>query len=97
MSEQSNITVCVQIGNSDDKLTQAQWATYCLAVSNLCDDHGTVHFAGGPPTQAQWQNFCVVVEVPWDKTELLASRLEELRGQYNQDSVAWLSGETFFI
>jgi hypothetical protein len=95
--ERTPVTVCIQINNSDAKLSQTMWASYCLELRNTCEDFGDINFSGGPATNAPFQNYCVIAAVNWDKTDLLETKLIELRKKYKQDSFAWLSGETFFL
>jgi hypothetical protein len=87
--------ICIQIGNTDNKLTQQEWSEYCRAVREVCEAHGDVHFAGGSPTDAAWQNYCVCVEtdVPYTLNILIAKR----RATHQQESVAWLQGVTEFV
>lgn len=90
-------TIAIQIGNSDDKLTQKQWSKFCEHLVANCEDWGDIHFAGGSPTTTQWQNFCVVVECSTHNVTKLHSDVVQLRRENNQQSVAWLEGETVFI
>ena len=66
-----NATVTIQIGNSDDKLTQKQWANFVNEVRSLIVQTGETHFDGGSRNDARWQNFCWVVAVPLDHLEKL--------------------------
>lgn len=88
MSER--ITVYVSIGNSDDKLTQAEWSRF------VADVRGDIICAGGAflgswvsPSSDPWQNACwcftIVPGVRDRLRECLASRGREFR----QDAVAW--------
>jgi hypothetical protein len=92
------MTVTIQIGNSDDKLTQSQWCDFVRIIESLIDTNGTrVYFFGGPPTYARWQNAAWVFEIAPENTERLKRLLIELRGKWGQDSIAWTEGETEFI
>lgn len=90
------MTVTIQIGNTDNKLTQQEWSQFVLEMREIIHQHlGTVHFFGGSATYEPWQNVCWVVE---------ASALEEfrkeataLRQKYKQDSVAFTIGNTEFV
>ena len=91
-------TVAIQIGNSDDKLTQAKWANFCTKLVALAEICGEVHFAGGAATDKPWQNYCVVVVVSTsDLFFQLRQGVVDLRIEHGQDSVAWLDGEASFI
>ena len=88
-------TVSIQIGNTDDKLTQKQWAEYCGEIVRECDSMGEIHFSGGSPTDARWQNYCVVLNTM--KAEKLKDSVQLIRSSYDQDSLAWTEGTTIFI
>lgn len=91
-------TITIQIGNSDDKLTQAEWSFYVWSIRKAIDSCCEyVHFAGGSPGAAAWQNFCWVVDVEKRNQNDLRVKIEKARKQYRQDSVAWTEGETEFI
>jgi hypothetical protein len=84
--------ICIQIGNTDNKLTQQEWSECCRAVRGICESHGSVHFSGGSPTDAAWQNYCVCVET--DTPSYLRFLIAKRRATHQQESVAWLQGET---
>lgn len=91
-------TVTIQIGNSDDKLTQAEWGRYVKDVERAINYHcPDVHFFGGSPNWFPWQNVAWVTNAPKDDLMRLLMRLREIREQYGQDSIAWTQGETVFI
>jgi hypothetical protein len=87
--------ICIQIGNTDNKLTQQEWSEYCRAIRGICEAHGVVHFAGGSPTDAAWQNYCVCVET--DHHIALRMLIAKRRATHQQDAVAWIQGETQFV
>lgn len=103
-------TVLVSIGNSDDRLTQAQWARFyedvdteirALAV-DLC--RGTIHGAWASLPTAPWQNAAwafTAVGDDWygeDGTrEHLRERLVRIAASYGQESVAWSEADTEFL
>lgn len=84
-------TIYISIGNSDDKLTQAEWSAYNLRVAlHLADYATTVHGQWNSPSASPWQNACWCIEIPDDYTmaklrHLLSIAAEEFR----QDSIAW--------
>nr|WP_221374389.1 hypothetical protein [Actinoplanes polyasparticus] len=89
-------TVYVTIGNSDDKLGQADWATFRSATDDLIRRAAhEVHGAWVSPSADPWQNACWCFEITDDpdadycKTRWLRGRLENLAGAYGQDSIAW--------
>ena len=91
-------TVTIQIGNSDNKLTQAKWAELIRDVRLVLGNHcGQIHFDGGSRFDSQWQNACFVAEIyEIDKKGLLES-LSRWAILYNQDSIAVTFGTTEFI
>lgn len=98
-------TIYISIGNSDDKLTQADWSTFVQAVDDAIGSvtyyagtarHGRWHSWAGDP----WQNACWCIEVSADMAYLLnglRAELAELAKHYRQDSVAWAEATTEFI
>jgi hypothetical protein len=94
-----SVTVYVSIGNSDDKLTQAEWAQYVNEVRGKI--HGwakAVHGAWFSAPDSPWQNACWCAEFP-DETYARDVRdaITEVRKAYRQDSVAWAVAETEFV
>ena len=94
------LTVSVQIGNSDDKLTQKEWSEFVQSIGDsIITYKGHIHFCGGSMCQVPWQNFCWVFEL--ENNDMVVDALREqqkrIRVKYRQDSVAWLSGVTRFI
>lgn len=91
-------TITIQIGNSDDKLSQKLWSNFVgeidSAIRNAADD---VHFTGCSFPSAPWQNAAWVFNVAHDKRDWLIHRVTEIRQEYKQDSVAWTAGETLFV
>lgn len=91
-------TVTIQIGNSDDKLTQKEWCLYVrdvgMAIRTICPD---VHFFGGSPNWLEWQNVAWVTNASKEDLTRLYVRLVDIRKKHGQDSIAWTQGETAFI
>jgi hypothetical protein len=92
-------TVTIQIGNSDDKLTQREWSEFVIEVNELVDANAAnVHFFGAPSGWLVWQNVAWVIQ--FDDAvvqEAFQKKLIEIRKKYKQDSVAWTEGETLFL
>lgn len=83
-------TVYVSIGNSDDKLTQRQWADFVREVSDqvhrlAVEVHG---FWLSPPDYA-FQNACFCLEIEPARMVMLRRELAHLCRAYRQDSIAW--------
>ena len=91
-------TVIIQIGNSDNKLTQNNWAHYVeetrLVIEKAANE---VHFFGGSPNWYPWQNVAWVIVGNSEALRRLKDDLWLIRKKYGQDSVAWTEGETQFI
>ena len=92
-------TYVIQIGNSDNKLTQNQWAHFAagvhLAVSSHCRQ---IHFKGGSDWDAPWQNACwVCVPVSEESANLLLNDLVLEAARNQQESIAVTVGETEFV
>jgi len=91
-------TVTVQIGNSDNKLTQKQWSSFIFHVnSDVTKYASSIHFKGGSSYNEPWQNACWVFEMSAEDIPQLKKSLTIIRRVYLQDSVAITVGETEFI
>lgn len=91
-------TVHISIGNTDGKLTHAEWAGFGAAAHQLivCSAervYGVWHSMPASP----YVNACWAVEIDPAVEALLKDDLARLARKYRQDSIAWLSGETEFI
>lgn len=81
-------TIYVTIGNSDDKLSQADWCAFHSATDQLIRRAAHwVHGAWVSPSTNPWQNACWCVEI--DETDWLRGQLANLAKAYQQDSIAW--------
>lgn len=89
-------TVTIQIGNTDDKLSQVQWANFVGEVNFLTRKFDT-HFGAASAGDARWQNYCLVCAVPLEQLEKLKTELTAIRRRYEQESAAFTVGETFFV
>lgn len=91
-------TLAIQIGNTDDKLGQQQWSSYCNNVNEIikliCE---SIYFSGGSTYDMPWQNACWVCDVNIQDIATLKERLTECRIVYKQDSIAIVVGEVEFI
>jgi hypothetical protein len=96
--QKKKITAVIQIGNSDNKLTQNNWAHFVASMrSEISRSVYRIHFQGGSDWDAPWQNACWVCEVRPEQIEPLREAVAKVRGQYEQDSAAVVFGETEFI
>ena len=90
-------TATVQIGNSDDKLTQKQWADFVAQIDEMIRRVGEIHFFGGAGNFSPWQNAAWVFNIEDEHIDYLESCLVDIRCKFKQDSVAVTYGETRFI
>lgn len=91
-------TVTIQIGNSDNKLTQQEWADFVSTMKGDVLASGvTVHFFGGSPTWERWQNAAWVVDGSDVGLARLKLWVQERCGQFRQESVAWTQGVTEMV
>ena len=92
-------TVTIQIGNSDDKLTQKEWWRFVNAIKQSLDLNmwRDIHFSGGAENWAPWQNFCIVVVIDESEVDNLCEVVSYVGKEYKQDSVAVTVGETRFV
>jgi hypothetical protein len=91
-------TVVVQIGNSDNKLRQADWARFVQRVAEIIGEHAkTIHFFGGPENWAEWQKVCWVFDGEESGLGYLKNQLAETRKKFLQESAAVTVGETEFV
>ena len=92
-------TITVQIGNTDDKLTQAEWAHFFARMQLFISENSKeIYFSGVSLPCDPWQNacwvFCANHEENIPAIKKGASHLAKL---FRQDSIAWTEGETEFI
>ncbi len=91
-----DITVTILIGNSDNKLTQAEWAEFYAHVDEAVNTHAkSVQFSGPSNGAAPWQNACWVAVT--DGESNINPRLAVLARTYRQDSIAVIPGHTHFV
>lgn len=91
-------TVVIQIGNSDNKLTQNEWAHFAAYIHGVVSRNVlNIHFKGGSDWDAPWQNACWVGQIHADGIPELRRQLSQERANWKQDSVAIVVGDTEFI
>jgi len=97
--------VYISIGNSDDKLSQADWSSFVLDVDRAFDaavryEGARVHGRWYSLPHEPWQNACWCAEWHADlvhTVEGLKRKLAAIARSYRQDSIAWSVAETEFI
>jgi beta-galactosidase/beta-glucuronidase len=91
-------TITIQIGNSDDKLTQVRWSEYVQAVEAIIFKYSSeIHFSGASLPFEPWQNAAWVAEVYEDLVVRFKFDLSQCREKYAQESVAFTIGDTEFV
>lgn len=91
-------TISIQIGNSDNKLTQQEWGKFVREVNGAIEAHAAaVHFFGGPSNWSPWQNVAWVIECAEYMIPSLKDYLAKTKVAHQQDSIAYLEGEGLFI
>lgn len=91
-------TVAVQIGNTDNALSQQDWHRFvkeCEDIITGLSDH--LHFSGGPANSMPWQNWAWIFECDEKSDLMIQQNLAAAAKRYGQDSIAWTAGETQFI
>lgn len=92
------LTAVVQIGNSDDKLTQAEWNSFHDATNFIIENiSNSIHFSGASYPTEKWQNAAWVFDVTQQRITELEDLLSIVCHKFKQDSVAVLYGKTIFI
>lgn len=92
------LTVCIQIGNSDDKLPQKKWSEFMALIHHKIKRYAhELHFTGHSHPAEKWQNWCCVFTIDERKANDLAQELKHCRAVFDQESLAWLEGETVFL
>jgi hypothetical protein len=89
------VTAVIQIGNTDNKLTQGEWAHFAEYMRGAISENVyRVHFSGGSDWDAPWQNACWVCEVRENQIDPLTAAVKACREQWKQDSAAITWGNT---
>lgn len=91
--------VYISIGNSDDKLTQSEWATFHALVNGHIDEAAhIVHGRWTSDTADPWQNACWCIELLDAASEThLRRQLALTASAFRQDSIAWAAAKTEFL
>ena len=90
------VTICLQIGNSDDKLSQGEWSKFLREI-DFTLGYAELHFTGYSSPTAPWQNAAFIFNVSRGQADNLKEKIQQLRQKYNQDSVAWMEGKVEFV
>lgn len=88
----------IQIGNTDNKLTQQEWSEYVEAVHAATTVDGIeTHFFASSEGSKPWQNACWVVAIRETELDPMLSSVKKIRKQYKQESVAIVLGDVRLI
>jgi hypothetical protein len=93
----SAVFIC--IGNSDDKLSQHNWAAFQLDLRLMIDEFAAIiHGQWHSNPDSIYQNCCFCIEIEDTEIVDLKARLTTLAGHYDQNSIAWnLCEDTEFL
>lgn len=93
------ITVYISIGNSDDRLTQAEWHAFYVETNMAIRlSAAEIHAACVSDSVSTYQNACWCAVLLGDgDTAHLRVKLAELAAKYRQDSITWAVAEVEFI
>ena len=88
----------VQIGNSDNKLTQSDWSNFYRETIGIIKRHADqVHFSGASYSSEPWQNAAFVFEIDTEKEVDFLTELSACCNKFDQNSIAVTFGDTRFI
>lgn len=96
----------IMIGNSDNRLTQQQWASFqgdlVGLLDELMEDGATVQGVWFSEPMSIYQNMAVCVQIPpdtddWRPASWLRKHLGTLAHAYNQNSIALYLGDPAFV
>lgn len=92
------ITIHVSIGNSDDKLTQAQWSQFFWEVNWAIDGYSKeIYGRWVSPSTEPYQNACWSFRKDWHHNDYLKKELRRIADTFDQDAITWLEGTTQFL
>jgi len=92
-------SVYISIGNSDDKLPQAEWHRYCQETVDMVEDVATrIYGVWFSESSSEYQNMCIAAEFDERHIGSVKENLHAIRQHFRQDSAAWAEvPETEFI
>lgn len=91
----------ITIGNSDNKLTQADWSAFCAGINAMCRHYSSaIHGEWHSLPSSPWQNanWCVEIYQKGEIVDDFKNDLTEIAKFYRQDSIAFATvGELEFL
>jgi len=92
------VTVTLVIGNSDDKLPQSRWADFLRQTDHYVNFYSVqIFFSGFSKADVPWQNAAWVFLIYPANIPQIMETLKDLRAKFDQESVAWVQGQTQFL
>jgi hypothetical protein len=95
------IAVYIAIGNSDNKLTQLEWARFCEAVNAAVrgwSEKVRIHGEWYSNPNSEYQNACwSIVIYNQDTHDWLKNKLREIAFRYKQDTILWGVSDNGFL
>ena len=96
------MTITIQIGNTDNKLTQQEWSRFVKRVADHVEYYAEenlaqVHFFAASSGEMAWQNAAWVMQFTDDEIPNLRVTLAEVAKDFSQDSIAMTCGTTEFV
>lgn len=92
------MSVYVSIGNSDDKLSQKEWARFVAAVDVTLRTGATeMHGRWLSRPDDPFQNACWCFEPFSARVPAMKRILSGYAKEFRQDSIAWAEAETVFL
>lgn len=87
------------IGNTDDKLSQAEWHDFHAETDHMVRSYAiAVHGHWVSPSTDPYQNACWAFDLHADEDPVLfRRRLSRLAAKWEQDSIALNSSQTEFV
>lgn len=90
--------ILIQIGNSDDKLSQAEWSRFIKQLRNvLIVARARLHGEWFSAADSPWQNANWCIDATSVDRKFLRETLIRLAQNFRQDSIAWTEGEVEFL
>lgn len=93
-------TITVQIGNSDDHLSQKEWSEFVIWIdSEIRQRAAKIFFFGTAIPVSPYQNACWVfdIDISLQDYTVLKIMLKNVKEYYHQNSVAFTVGDTIFL
>lgn len=87
------LTLCVIIENTDDQLSQRQWAAYVSRLHRIMKMYSSkFRFNGGTDFTNESQLRCEIIKVRSDQLKYMMQELEMMGLEYDQDSISYMVG-----